>query len=135
MRKRISMFLFGATLSACASQEDGPTQDTEQAVRDFIEVRQLAEADKIRTASKDHWNEIDQNFIIYKKRNDAYLIEFVRRCVELDQYPIVPDERRGNEIRARFETIRGCRIAKRFPLSEGELTELEAIGESTGSRN
>ena len=135
MKHAIILTAIILALTACASQEDALTRDTEQAVRDFVAVRELAETDKIRTQNQDHWDEIDQNFIIYKKRDQAFLVEFARRCRELDEYPIVADVRNGNEIRARFDTIRGCRIAKMFPLTEGEVIELEAIGESPGSRN
>lgn len=124
-----------ALLSACAAQDEA-TQDEEQAVRDFIAVRQLAETDRMRTGNDDHWQEIDQNFIIYETHRETFLVEFVRRCYELNEYPVVPDQRRdGNNVYARFDTIRGCRIAKLFPLTEGEAEELEALGESPGSRN
>jgi hypothetical protein len=76
-------------LAACASQEEQVTQDTEQAVRDFIAVRGLPEADKIRTDGNDRWKKIDQNFVIYEKRKEAFLIEFSRRCHELDETPVV----------------------------------------------
>lgn len=123
-------------LSACASQEQAATQDTEQAVRDFVQVRQLAEADAMRTSNNDSWHEIDENFIIYEARSETYLLEFVRSCYELNELPVVPDQRKsGNTVRARFDTFRGCRIAKLFPLNEGEVEELKAIGESPGSRN
>ena len=125
-----------ALLSACASQDRATTQDTEQAVRDFIDVRELAEAEDMRTSNNDSWEEIDENFIIYEARSETYLLEFVRRCHELNQVPVVPDVRKsGNTVRARFDTLRGCRIAKMFPLTEGEVAELKAIGESPGSRN
>ncbi len=123
-------------LSACAAQEEATTQDAEQAVRDFIAVRELAETREIRTSNSDHWEEIDQNFVIYKTRREVFLIEFARRCYELGEYPVVADKRiSGNVIRARFDTLRGCIIAKMFPLTEGEVAELSAIGESPGSRN
>ena len=123
-------------LTACAAQEEATTQDTEQAVRDFITVRQLQEAKEMRTSNSDHWEEIDENFVIYETRHEAFLVEFMRRCYELNQYPVVADERQsGNVVRARFDTLRGCHIAKLFPLTEGELAELSAIGESPGSRN
>jgi hypothetical protein len=123
-------------LAACAAQEEATTQDTEQAVRDFIAVRQLQETKEIRTSNSDHWEEIDQNFVIYTTRNESFLVEFTRSCYELNQYPVIPDERKsGNVIYARFDTLRGCHIAKLFPLTEGELAELSAIGESPGSRN
>jgi hypothetical protein len=125
-----------ATLTACATQEDATTQDIEQAVRDFIAVRELVEAREIRTSNNDHWEEIDQNFIIYEARRDVFLIEFMRRCHELNEYPVVADERKsGNVLRSRFDTLRGCNIASIYPLTEGEVAELSAIGESPGSRN
>ncbi len=131
-----SVFLATMLLTACAAQERATTQDIEQAVRDFIEVQELAETDRIRTASKDHWDEIDQNFLLYETSKETYLIEFIRRCYELDEYPIVPDVRKsGRDIYAGFDTLRGCRIAKIFPLTEGEAAELASIGESPGSRN
>ena len=124
------------TLAACAAQEEATTQDVEQAVRDFIAVRELFEAREIRTSNNDHWEEIDQNFVIYEARRETFLIEFTRRCYELNQYPVVADERKsGNVISARFDTLRGCHIARVFPLTEGEVAELSAIGESPGSRN
>lgn len=125
-----------ALLSACASQDRAATQDTKQAVRDFIEVRELAETDNIRTSSRDRWDEIDQNFLLYEAKKGVFLIEFVRRCHELDEYPVVADERKsGNTMSAGFDTLRGCRIAKIYPLAAGEAAELRAIGESPGSRN
>ncbi|MGI9222438.1 MAG: DUF6491 family protein [Woeseiaceae bacterium] len=124
------------TLAACASQEELITKDVEQAVRDFIDVRELQSVSEIPSANRDSWEAIDQNFILYKTRKQTYLVEFVRRCRELDEYPVVPDVRTTpNKIYTRFETIRGCRIANAFALSEGELAEVEALGESPGSRN
>lgn len=125
-----------ATLAACAAQEEVTTQDTEQAVRDFIAVRQLAETDQIRTANDDSWNEIDKRFVLYETRKGVFLMEFTHRCNELNEIPVVPDARHsGNTVRARFDTLRGCRIAKIFPLTEGEVAELSNIGASPGSRN
>lgn len=132
-----SSALYAITLlSACAAQEPATTQDTRQAVRDFIEVRELAETDTVRTSGRDEFDAIDQNFVIYEASKQAYLIEFVRRCYELDEYPILPDARdSANTMNAGFDTLRGCRIAKIFPLTEGEVEELRSIGESPGSRN
>lgn len=123
-------------ISGCASQEDTLTYDTEQAVRDFIAVRQLETADKVRTNNDDQWQDIDQNFVLYLKRREAYLFEFARRCHELNEFPVVPDRRdSSNTIRARFDTLRGCRIVSIYPLTEDEVAELRDIGESPGSRN
>ncbi len=135
-RMALTAMIGVAMLAACAARKELVTQDTEQAVRDFIEVRQLAETDLMRTSNDDHWDLIDQNFIIYEARKKMFLVEFSRRCFELDEFPVVPDVRSsGNTVRARFDTLRGCRIARIFPLTEGEVEELKSIGESPGSRN
>lgn len=134
--KKLIVFFAAALLCACATHDGQPTQDTEQAVRDYIEVQGLTEADRVSTSSRDHWKKIDQNFILYEAGQKTYLIEFSRRCNELDQLPVVPDVRKsGNLIFPRADTIRGCRIARMFELQEGELEELQSIGESPGSRN
>ena len=132
------LFLLAAAmiLSACAAQERAATQDEEQAVRDYILVRGLEEVVKIRTSSNDGWDELDKHFIIYDTRREAYLVEFSRACRELSEARVKPDLRRdANAIHARFDTIRGCPIAKIYLLTETDVAELETLGESPGSRN
>ncbi len=122
-------------LSACATQKAGERREEHQAVRDFIALRGLEESDEIRSANPGSWTNIDYRFIVYKARKDQYLVEFVRRCYELDDDSrIVPDKRwQLNVIRARVETFRGCRIKAIYPLTEAEATELESLGEAPGS--
>lgn len=135
MKTQTALLLL-VVLAACATQEETVTQDTEQAIRDFIAVHELTETDQVRTANDDHWIEIDKKFVLYEARDEVFLFEFSRRCSELDALPVVPDRRSsGNTVRARFDTLRGCRIAKMFPLTEGEVAELSNIGASPGSRN
>ncbi len=129
-----------AALAACAAQ-DTTRQDAEdeavQAVRDLIEVRGLQEVDKMPSSSRDGWTSIENHFLIYKSRRESFLVEFNRRCYELDDDTrIIADERwdSGN-VRARFDTIRGCRIHKLYALNEEDVAELKNIGESPGSRN
>ena len=127
-------------LAACASQDERAgesTQDVNQAVRDFIELRGLEELDALRSGTNDSWQQLDDQFIIYDGRRETYLVEFGRRCYELnDNTRITPDKRWDtNTVRAKFDTIRGCRIAKIYALTEAEVAELENIGEAPGSRN
>lgn len=133
---KVMLLCAAVLLTACASQEDPLTYDTEQAVRDFIEVRQLEKTDKVRTSNDDQWQDIDQNFLLYLTRHQVFLFEFARRCHELTEFPVVPDRRdSSNTIRAKFDTLRGCRIENIYPLTEDEVAEVRDIGESPGSRN
>lgn len=131
---------FGLVLLAgCAGQEEreASTQDLEQAVRDFIEVRELEPLDSMKTAANDSWVPVGEYFLIYKGRRAKHLVEFAHRCRELiDNTRITPDERWDtNVVRARFDTIRGCRIGKIYALNEAEVAELKNIGETPGTRN
>jgi hypothetical protein len=138
--KVTALILAAILLAACATQEPGEkpsTQDTAQAIRDFIDVRELEEVPRLPTSKGDHFEPLDQNFLLYEGRRDTHLVEFVRRCWELDDNTrIVADVRRGGPfIYARFDTIRGCRIKSIYALTEHEIAELESIGEAVGSRN
>ena len=127
--------LAAALLGACAAQDERPsTQDVDQAVRDYIEVRDLEDLDTLRSGANDHWQRLSDHFILYTGRRDTYLVEFSRRCLELrDHTRITADERwDSNVVRARFDTIRGCRIAHIYALNEGEVRELENIGDAPG---
>jgi len=138
--KAVPLLIAAALLAACAAQDEQKaksTQDAVQAVRDFIEVRDLEKLDKMPSTSSDSWDAIGGRFLIYKGRRGAYLVEFSRRCYELeDNTRIVADKRwDSHNIRSRFDTIRGCRIHQIYGLTEGEAAELENIGEAPGSRN
>ncbi len=121
-------------LSACATQEAGERREEHQAVRDFIALQSLEEVDEIRSANGDSWTNIDFRFIVYSARRGKYLVEFDRRCYELsDRSRIEADKRwERNVIRARFETLRGCRIKVIYKLSEAEALELENLGPQPG---
>jgi hypothetical protein len=130
----------GALLVACAAQDDAArqsTQDKAQAVRDFVEVRDLEQADKMATASSDRWTTLGEYFLLYEGRRATHLVEFNRRCYELEDNSRIAADQRWDAtlIRARVDTIRGCRIHRIFTLTENEVAELASIGESPGSRN
>jgi hypothetical protein len=139
MNKLMILFALAALLG-CASQDekDGAKEDpVTEAVLDFIEVRDLEEVDAISSGTNDGWRELNLEYLLYEGRRDTYLVEFARPCYELrDQTRITPDKRWDSSyIRARFDTIRGCRIGRVFLLTEAEVAELENIGEAPGSRN
>ena len=135
-----TLVMVGALLTACAAQDEAlqeSTQDKTQAVRDFVAVRDLEEVDKMATSSNDSWTTLDERFLLYEGRRTTHLVEFNRRCFELeDNSRIVADKRwDSSNIRPRFDTIRGCRIHRIYALTEDEVAELESIGEAPGSRN
>lgn len=135
---RLMLALLITVLAACASQEsERARQEENQAIRDFIEVRGLQELDKIRSSGSEGWDRIADKFIIYNTRRGSFLFEFTRRCYELDDNTrVTPDVRaEPNAIRARFETLRGCRIHKIYALTKAEASELRDLGEAPGSRN
>lgn len=136
--KMLTMVIAAMLLAACAGQEErAQSRQDVQAVRDFIELRDLEELDKLRTSSGDSWTSIESQFLIYKGRRDTYLVAFNRRCFEMeDNTRIVADERRDAKyIHARYDTIRGCRIHRIYALTEAEAVELKNLGEAPGSRN
>jgi hypothetical protein len=134
--KKNALILLVVLLAACAAPDEVIGKDKEQAIRDFIAVRQLTEVDKIRSRPEDSLNDIEQHFLVYKARRQAYLVEFSRACYERDDRAITPDVRReANTIRSRFDTLRGCRIGQIYELTEAEVVELEDLGELPGSRN
>jgi len=129
-----------ACASGCAAQDDKKkpsTQDVTQAVKDFIEVRELESVDTLRSGSSDRWYEIGNEYLVYQARRDEFLIAFTRRCHELNDNTHIKVDKRwdSNVLRARFDTIRGCRIDKIYALDEAEAAELKNIGEVPGSRN
>lgn len=138
--KALMLVMASAALIACAARDEKAapsTQDPTQAVRDFIEVRELEELSRLRSGSRDRWTSIDDRFLVYEGRRETYLVEFYRRCYDLSSTTnIIADERwDANTINARSDTIRGCQIAKIYALTEAEAEELRHIGEAPGSRN
>jgi hypothetical protein len=124
-------------LAGCAGTPSQEMADKNLAVRDFVELRQLEELPKLRSQYSKGWDEITRTYIIYKTRRANYLVEFARPCWQLaDTSRIIADERfEPNVIRAKYETLRGCRIAAIYALDEAEVAELQNIGEPPGSRN
>jgi hypothetical protein len=114
-------------VAACAGTREVP-EDT-QAVRDYVEVGELAQADRIRTRGNDAWTPLTHHFAIYNARDGAFLLEFTHICRELtDNTRITPDFRYDhNVIRRGIDTLRGCRIDRMYPLTEAQREELETL--------
>ena len=123
-------------LAAACSSTPQSSVDT-QTVRDYVEVGELEDVQYIRVYAHDSWSRLSDHFVIYEARNDNYLIEFRRRCRELqDNTTIVGDRRYDyNRLRVNEDTLRGCRIGKIYPLTAGQAAELQALGRGPGEGN
>ena len=69
-------------------------------------------------------------------RRDDYLVEFQRDCRALRNTEITPDmvdvRQNRNVLRAKFDTIRGCRIARIYEISKAQSNELKVLGDAPG---
>ena len=133
---RYLIFLSAALVAGCAAS--GTTQDSSaiskaKALEDYIEVGQLEELALIRTRDQIHFKVVSEKHIIIYDRKKSYLATFRRACKELKETHVTPDIRHDrNTIRARFDTIRGCRIESLHALDVGQAEELIQLGEGPG---
>ncbi len=118
-------------LVGCAAQQ-GPT--TDDAIGDFIALSELEQMDSIRTREQYGLSELTERYGILKTRKGFYLVEF-QRCRELKfNNEVTPDIRYDrNVLRARFDTIRGCRIKKIYAIDEAGAEELKILAETRGA--
>lgn len=131
--KKLIMLGTIVLLSACATTSD---QHITDAVTDFIQVAELTPENTIRIRRGYNYTVISQRYVTLKSHNDYYLAEFTRNCHELDDQTRVPPDYRydANVLRARFDTIRGCRIAKLYPIEEWQAEELKDLGDAPGDQ-
>jgi len=123
---RLTFILAAALLSGCAAQT-GPTKS--DAIADFIAVSNLEAQDQLRFRDQFNYTQLTEKYLILKARDDYYLVEFKRRCRELNRNEITPDIRYDRSVlRAGIDTIRGCPIERLFAIDKGQAEELEHIG-------
>ena len=133
---RIPVFAASLALFAgCAGAPEIPADV--QAVRDYVDVAEIRQADKIRTHGSDNWSPATNYHVLYKSRDGWYLLEFDRRCYELtDNTRITPDRRYDrNVMRRSIDTLRGCRIDGMYPLTEAQAREIEVLVKGPDSGN
>ncbi len=125
------MVCMAVLLTACA----GTRVEQDTAIRDFITVSSLAEADRIETTSRDRHELLSDRFLVYKTRRGNYLVEFNRPCTEIRDWRVSPDIRWDPRfIRPRADTLYGCQIERIYALSEDQYLELANLGEAPGER-
>ncbi len=122
-----------ATLGACASIDTPPNTRVDDGVKDFIGVEELAEVDAIRRRTDLRLQDLSDYYVIAKDRRESYLISFRSRYRDIPDRDVTPDYRHeGNTIRAKFDTLRGCKISAIYALSEAQADELIGLGDSAG---
>ncbi len=124
-----------ALLAACSSAPQ--TADETQTVRDYVEVGELEGVNYIRVYAHDSWSYLTDFFVLYEARSSDYLVEFRRRCRELQDNIVIAADRRydHNRLRVNEDTLRGCRIGKIYPLTEAQAIELRNLGKGPGEGN
>jgi len=116
-------------LAGCATQA-GPSAD--DPIADFIAVSELAELRTVRMRQQFSYTEVTERYVILKAHKDRYLVEFRRRCRELNEYEVTPDRRQDrNVLRSGIDTIRGCIIDRMFAIDIGQAQELEHLGQAS----
>lgn len=121
-------------LAACATEYD--MQEIE-AVRDYIVANQLDEVDRIRTNFRQfNYTYLNDQYVLIPSQRGDYLVEFDRLCRDLRRtdftYEMVDRRNDANTLRARFDTIRGCRIGKIYEITEAQREELAELGDAPG---
>lgn len=125
-------------MGSCASEPTEPVPvvlDQDQVVRDFIEVRDLEEVDRMRGTERKSWEKVTPSYIIFRPRRGEFLVEFDRPCYEIWRSTFISadDPMLHSVLRARFDRIRGCRIGRIFVLTKDDVVELEQLGVGAGT--
>ncbi len=107
-----------------------------EAVRDFVVAAELEEVTEIRLSRQMSYTHLNVRFVTIPTRRGDYLVEFQRDCRELNRIDITPEmvDIRANQhvLRAKFDTIRGCRIDRIYEISEAQSEELKVLGDAPG---
>ena len=121
-------------VAGCSSTTQRPQEI--EAVRDYVAAAELEEVTDIRLREQLHYTYVNDRFVTIDARRGDYLVEFNRDCWELRQTQVsggmVDVRDNHNVLRARFDTIRGCRIGKIYEITEAQREELTALGDAPG---
>jgi hypothetical protein len=117
-------------LVACAGNPEKESVIAKNdAIDDYIKVAELQEIDQIRVRQQLHHKAITDQYILLYDDRDPYLAAFKRRCRELNELEITPDYRHdANNLYARLDTYRGCRLRALYKVSKGQAMELLDLG-------
>lgn len=118
--------LAATPLQACAAER---VAEENVAIDDFIVVSELEPIKVARFRHQYSYKQLTEHYVVLMTRDDYFLVEFKRRCRELNMLPVTPDVRfERNKLRAGVDTIRGCYIDRLFAIDKAQAEELENIG-------
>ncbi|MCH7980027.1 MAG: hypothetical protein IID59_00865 [Proteobacteria bacterium] len=130
MNASISLLLCMTLLFGCASQEEDQqsarelSRESEKEVRMYLDKAMLAELPFIHFRDSLRWKYLNDYFVTVEANDGDHLIEMNTECVDLRAkifYTDMVDRRSKRDIiRARRDTIRGCRIKMIYVLPESD---------------
>ena len=121
-------------LSACAATGDQDGHRKHSPITDFIEVNELAEIDVIRTMDQLFSKEVDDRYVIISTRRQDYLLAYFSSCHKQLGGRVEPDVRRDSRaLYSGIDTYRGCRIKALYPITKGQVVEIQEIAEAFGA--
>jgi hypothetical protein len=134
VRNNYLIALAAILLAACAAAPNEPGAVAEDdPIADYIRVAELPEVDAIRSLGQLQHRIISEDYVIVYDRKTSHLATFARPCRELFEIEVTPDVRHdSNSLRARFDTLRGCRIQSLYRVSDGQVAEILQLGGAPG---
>lgn len=128
-----TIIVIALALAGCATAHQ---EERINAVKDFVEVNDLEQAESIRSFEQLGQEVLNDEYVIVSTRREQWLLEYAYRCVE---DPISrrtrPDVRRDpGRIYAGSDTFRGCQIRALYPITAEQAEELREIGKAPGER-
>ena len=129
--KRYAALIFLMFLAACAATGQ---EERINAVKDFVEVNELEQTDKIRTFDQLDQHVLNERYVIVSTRREQYLLEYPYPCRDdpMTRRPRPDIRRDSSAIYAGSDTFRGCQIRALYPITEDQAEELKNIGEAPG---
>jgi hypothetical protein len=131
---KILLVAAALSIAACSSTTQMPQEI--EAVRDYIAAAELEEVTEIRVRETLKYSYVNDRYVSIDARRGDYLVEFLRNCWELRANQVTTEmvdiRRDNNYLRARFDTIRGCRISTIYEITEDQREELKALGDAPG---
>lgn len=128
-----TIIVIALALAGCATAHQ---EERINAVKDFVEVNDLEQAESIRSFEQLGQEVLNDEYVIVSTRREQWLLEYVTRCVDDPMTrKMRPDVRyNSRHIYAGNDTFRGCRIRALYPISEDQAQALRELGKAPGEK-